>query len=91
MEPVNCHLGLGQLPSHPAEKRRRHVTDHFENLFRIPVVLFQERLEFLDGFLAFARRHEQHRLVATLHVDEDGHVVMAPLAGGLIQSDGLDC
>ena len=52
-------------------------------------MVLQEGFELLQGLLALARRSEQHRLCAPLHVDEDGDVVVAPFACGLVQPDGL--
>ena len=52
-------------------------------------MVLQKGLELLQGFLALDRRDEQHGLAASLHVNEDGDVVMASLAGRFVQTNGL--
>ncbi len=56
-----------------------HVTDHLKNILCLALMAFEEGLEILDRLLSLTRRGEQYRLVGTIHVDEDGHIVVASL------------
>ena len=51
---------------------------------------FNKRAEVGQAFLAFARSREDHGLVGTVQVNEDGDVVVPALGRGLIQTDGLE-
>ena len=58
MEPIHRDLGIGKLCLCAAEEGGRHITDHLEYLLRLALVFFQEDLELLKSFLAFARGGE---------------------------------
>ena len=51
---------------------------------------FNERAELGQAFLALTGSREDHGLVGTVQVDEDGDVVVPTLGRGLIQTDGLE-
>ena len=51
---------------------------------------FNERAELGQAFLALTGSREDHGLVGTVQVDEDGDVVVPTLGCGFIQTDGLE-
>ena len=90
MKPIHCDFCIGQLLRHATEKGRGHVTDCFPDVGAVAAMNLQKLGKLLQGLLAFARGGKQYGFLAFFHVDEDRHVVVHPLAGSFIQTDGFD-
>ena len=90
MEPVDCHRGGLELLFDGGEESRRHVTDQLDDVFWTTFMGFNERAELGQAFLALVGSREDHGLVGTVQVNEDGDVFVPALGRGLIQTDGLE-
>jgi hypothetical protein len=63
---------IGEALSESGEDSRRHVPDHLGDGGRLAAVVKQEGAEFGYASLALARRHEDDRFGAAIHVEERG-------------------
>ena len=87
MEPVDGEGGVWEVLGRRRQERRRHVAHDLADHGRFAAMGQHEGPELGHAGLALAGRDEDDRLVAAVHVDEHGDVVVAAPGRRLVETE----